>query len=174
MPAAGLIKDARRSAGLSQDELARRAGTSRTTLSAYEHGRKSPGLDTAGRLLREAGFELTASPRIDYVERVTARGRSIWVASRLGRLPVTRALATVVLPLHLNWSEPRRTFRLADRAQRARAYEILLREGGADDLATYVDGALLVDLWPELVLPREIRAAWTPLIAAATDTVDDS
>jgi transcriptional regulator with XRE-family HTH domain len=173
MPAAGLIKDARRSAGLSQHELARRAGTSRTTLSAYEHGRKSPGLDTAGRLLREAGFELTTCPRIDYVERVTARGRSIWVPSRLGRLPVTRALATVVLPLHLNWSEPRRTIRLADRAERARAYEIVLREGGPDDLAAYVDGALLVDLWPELVLPREIHAAWTPLIAAATDGVED-
>jgi transcriptional regulator with XRE-family HTH domain len=173
MPAASLIKHARRSAGLSQDELARRAGTSRTTLSAYEHGHKSPGLDTAGRLLREAGFELTTSPRIDYVEQVTARGRSIWVPSRLGRLSVTSALATVVLPLHLNWSEPRRTFRLADRAQRARAYEIVLREGGPDDLATYVDGALLVDLWPDLVLPRAIRAAWTPLIAAATDTVED-
>jgi hypothetical protein len=96
------------------------------------------------------------------------------VPSRLGRLPVTKALATVVLPLHLNWSEPRRTFRLSDRAQRARAYEIVLREGGPDDLAAYVDGALLVDLWPELVLPREIRAAWTPHIAAATDIVEDS
>ncbi len=173
MPAAGLIKNARRSAGLSQDELARRAGTSRTTLSAYEHGRKSPGLDTAERLLREAGFELTTSPRINYVERLMTRGRSIWVPSRLGRLPVNRALATVVLPLHLNWSEPRRTFRLADRAQRARAYEIVLREGGPDDLAAYVDGALLVDLWPEIVLPREIREAWTPVIAAATDGVED-
>lgn len=88
-------------------------------------GRKPPGLDTAARLLREAGFELTTSPRVDYVEWSTARGRSIWVPSRLGRLPVTRALASVVLPLHLNWSEPRRTFRLADRAQRARAYEIV-------------------------------------------------
>ena len=68
--------------------------------------------------------------------------------SHLGRLPVTKALATVVLPLHLNWSEPRRMFRLADRSQRARAYEIVLREGGPEDLA--VDGALLVDLWPEL------------------------
>lgn len=168
MAAAGFIKDARHSAGLSQDELARRAGTSRTTLSAYEHGRKSPGLDTAGRLLHEAGFELTTSPRIDYLERVTAHGRSIWLPTRLGRLPVNQALATVVLPLHLNWSERRRTFRLADRAHRARAYEIVLREGGPDDLAAYVDGALLVDLWPELVLPREIRAAWTPLIGQSS------
>lgn len=100
--------------------------------------------------------------------------RSFWLPTGLGRLPVTQAVATVVLPLHLNWSLPRRTFRLADRAQRARAYEIVLREGSPDELAAYVDGALLVELWPELVLPREIRAAWTPVIAAATDTVEDS
>lgn len=166
-----LIESARRSAGLSQKELARRAGTSRPTLSAYEHGRKSPGLATAVRLLNEAGFELIATPRIDYVERAGIRGRSFWLPTGLGRLPVTQAVATVVLPLHLNWSAPRRTFRLADREQRARAYEIVLREGGPDELAAYIDGALLVDLWPELVLPREIRAAWTPVIAAATDTL---
>jgi transcriptional regulator with XRE-family HTH domain len=169
-----LIESARRSAGLSQEELARRAGTSRPTLSAYEHGRKSPGLPTAERLLHEAGFELTATPRIDYVEQVGSRGRSFWLPTRLGRLPVAQAVATVVLPLHLNWSAPRRTFRLADRAQRARAYEIVLREGSPAELAAYVDGALLVDLWPELALPREIRAAWTPVIAAAADAVQDS
>jgi hypothetical protein len=94
--------------------------------------------------------------------------------TRLGRLPVTQAVATVVLPLHLNWSAPRRTFRLADRAHRARAYEIVLREGSPAELAAYVDGALLVDLWPELILPREIRSAWTPVIATATDTVQES
>ena len=163
-----LIEGARRSAGLSQEELARRTGTSRPTLSAYEHGRKSPGLATAVRLLHEAGFDLTTTPRIDYTERFTSRGRSFSVPSALGRLPVAQAVATVVLPLHLNWSQPRRTFRLADRAQRARAYEIVLREGGPEELATYVDGALLVDVWPDLVLPREIREAWAPLIAAST------
>jgi len=29
------------------------------------------------------------------------------------------------------------------------------------------DGALLVDLWDELVLPREVRAAWQPVIDGA-------
>lgn len=32
------------------------------------------------------------------------------------------------------------------------------------DLLQYVDGALLVDLWPEHVLPRDLRAAWQPVI----------
>ena len=36
------------------------------------------------------------------------------------------------------------------------------------DILRYVDGALLVDLWPELVLPREVRDAWQPVIGEAT------
>ena len=52
-----LLRRARVAGGLSQEELARRAGTSRPTLSAYEHGRKSPTPATAARLLTQAGFE---------------------------------------------------------------------------------------------------------------------
>jgi transcriptional regulator with XRE-family HTH domain len=55
-----LLEGAQAGAGLTQDELARRAGTSRTTLSAYEHGRKSPAVATFARLLSEAGCELAA------------------------------------------------------------------------------------------------------------------
>ena len=32
----------------------------------------------------------------------------------------------------------------------------------------WVDGALLVDVWTELVLPAKIRAAWEPAVAAAS------
>lgn len=162
-----LLVWARRAAQLSQDELARRAHTSRPTLSAYEHGRKSPTLDTAARLLREAGFELDIRPLVRFTEYVTPRGRTVTVPSALPRLTVQQALATVVLPLHLNWSTPGRRFDLADRSQRARVYEIVMREGGPDDILTYVDGALLVDLWDDLVLPRDLRTAWDPLIHAA-------
>lgn len=162
-----LLVWARRAARLSQDELARRAHTSRPTLSAYERGRKSPTLDTAARLLREAGFELDVRPLVTFTEVATPRGRTVTVPSALPRLAVQQALATVVLPLHLNWSAPGRRFDLADRCQRARVYEIVLREGGPDDILSYVDGALLVDLWDDLVLPRDVRAAWAPLIHAA-------
>lgn len=31
--------------------------------------------------------------------------------------------------------------------------------------SAYVDGALLVDLWDELVLPRAVRSAWAPLVS---------
>ena len=163
-----LIEEARRESGLSQGALARRTGTSRTALSAYEHGRKSPTLATAKRILDAAGFDLVAVPRIEFTEHGTARGRPVLVPDHLPRLPARQALATVTLPLHLNWSDPGRAFALSDRRQRARVYEIVLREGGPADVLTYIDGALLADLWPELVLPRDIRQTWAPLVEAVT------
>jgi len=68
------------------------------------------------------------------------------------------------LPVHLNWSDPGRRFDLRDRSQRARVYEIVLREGTPDDVLAYLDGALLIDLWDDLVIPRDIRAVWALLI----------
>lgn len=64
------------------------------------------------------------------------------------------------LPLHLNRSDRARRYDLRDRRQRARVYEIVLREARPDDVLTHVDGALLTDLWDELVLPCAIRTAW--------------
>lgn len=133
-------------------------------MSAYEHGRKSPTLDTASRIVGEAGFELALTPKVRFVEVATDRGRPIAVPTALPRLLVDSALATVELPLHLNWSDPGRRYDLRDRRQRARVYEIVLREGGPADVLTYVDGALLVDLWDELVLPSAVRAAWKSLV----------
>src|SRR5690348_14066078 len=147
MAGGDLIVRARRTAGLSQAELARRAGTSRTTLSAYEHGRKSPSLDTLERLLAAAGFELAAHPTIRFSAVSGPRGRCVAVPDRLPHLEPAAALATVVLPITLNWSEPGRMFRLADRGDRARVYELVLVEGAAADVLRYVDGGLLVDLW---------------------------
>ena len=164
---ANLLEHARRSAGLSQDALARLAGTSRPTLSAYEHGRKSPTLATAARLFSEAGFDLTVVPRVTFTETTTRRGRVVVVPNTLPRLSVHDALATVTLPLHLAWSGKRREYCLADRGDRERVYEMVLSEGGPEDVLRYLDGALLVDLWDDLVLPRDVRAAWAPVIAGA-------
>ncbi len=174
MNPAGLLATARQDAGLTQDEVAARAHTSRPTLSAYEHGRKSPTLQTAARVLAASGHELQAVPRVEFREVRTSRGRSLAVPDALPRLPVRQALATVVLPLHLDWSSPGRTLDLADRRQRARAYEVVLREGQGSDIQRFVDGALLVDLWDELVLPRDVRDAWAPLIAATLTAVPPS
>lgn len=159
-----LLVRARQAAGLSQASLAKLAGTSRPTLSAYEHGRKSPTLETAARIIGEAGFELSLSPRIEFHKAAVDRGRRILVPNRLPRLPLEDAFAVIELPLHLNWSDRGRRFDLRDRRQRARLYELVLREGGPLDVLTYLDGALLIDLWKELVLPVAVRAAWNAVV----------
>lgn len=169
-----LLREARIRAGLSQAELARRGGTSRTTLSAYEQGRKVPSAVTLARLLAAAGVELTAVPQVMWSEYPLGRGRTGWVADRLWRLPAEQALAQVRLPLQLNWSAPERLFDLGDRRQRGRVYEIVLREGAPEELRRYVDGALLVDLWGELVLPRAVRAAWRPAVEFVRQDVNVS
>jgi hypothetical protein len=50
------------------------------------------------------------------------------------------------------------------RGPTARVYEIVLQEGRPADILAYVDGALLVDIWDDLVLPRAVRSAWAPVI----------
>lgn len=159
-----LIEHARRLAGLTQADLAALAGTSRPTLSAYESGRKSPTLATTERILEMAGFALSLDPAIEFTEHFTNRRRPFYVANRLWRLPVEQALATVTLPLHLNWSTTGQQFDLRNRRERLHCYEIVLVEGDGKDIVKYIDGTLLVDLWPEIYLPREIKTAWTEAI----------
>src|SRR3954462_11097337 len=52
---------ARTRAGLSQAELARRAGTSQANVSAYETGAKQPSVATFSRLLAATGARLSVS-----------------------------------------------------------------------------------------------------------------
>ena len=89
--AGSLIEDARTRARPTMDELAARAHTSRPTLSAYEHGRKSPRLDTAERIIGSAGFTLTLEPTRSYRTIRTRHRRPASVPERLPRLPVANA-----------------------------------------------------------------------------------
>jgi hypothetical protein len=73
---------------------------------------------------------------------------------------VEKATGVIVLPLHIAWSGPPRSFDLSDRRQRARVYEQVLREGNHDDVRYFVDVDELLDLWDELFLPRRVRLAW--------------
>jgi hypothetical protein len=92
------------------------------------------------------------------------------VPDGLPDLPAPDAVRTLELPLHLEWSRPGRTVDLADRRQRARAYERVLRVGRPIDIESIVDGALLVDIWDELVLPKRLREAWDPIVNVASGT----
>jgi hypothetical protein len=71
-----------------------------------------------------------------------------------------KATGVVELPLHIRWSGPARRYDLADRQQHARVYEQVLREGNEDDVRRFIQADELIDLWDELVLPRNVRHAW--------------
>lgn len=66
---AELIRSMRAFVGLSQEQLATRAGMAQSAVSNYENGRKVPTLATLERLARAAGAELDLS----YVPARTAR-----------------------------------------------------------------------------------------------------
>ncbi|MGI8699272.1 MAG: helix-turn-helix domain-containing protein [Mycobacteriales bacterium] len=53
-----LIREARRRAGLTQRELAERAGTTQSAIARVESGRVDPGFETVRRLMRLCGFNL--------------------------------------------------------------------------------------------------------------------
>ena len=64
------LRDARRRAGLTQRDLARAAGTSQATVSAYEAARKTPSVATLDRLLDACGASLEVGrPRLERAGR---------------------------------------------------------------------------------------------------------
>jgi transcriptional regulator with XRE-family HTH domain len=63
--AATLIAEIVGRSGLTQAELARRAGLDRSVLSAYAHGRRQPSVAALGRIADGAGLKLEMAPSID-------------------------------------------------------------------------------------------------------------
>jgi uncharacterized protein len=61
-----LLREARMSAGLTQVELAVRAGVAQSVISAYESGRRQPSLPTLATLVAASGMDLTyvVEPRV--------------------------------------------------------------------------------------------------------------
>ncbi len=61
-----LVRGARQAAGITQHELATRAGTAQPAVAAYESGARTPNLATLERLLDacDHDVELLASPRV--------------------------------------------------------------------------------------------------------------
>jgi len=162
MEARSLLSAARAAEGLTQAAAARRGGTSQPTLSAYERGAKSPTLPVLERILRALGYELDLTPRITFRElQLTGHGRTFHVADRLWRLSPVDCFT----PLTVRSSD-RKPYDLTDRADRDAAYIWLLEQGSPEQLLAHIDGALLIDAWPEMVasLHDDVRRAWAPLI----------
>ena len=67
-PPAELLRAARARAGLTQRQVARRAGTAQSVVARIELGTTSPTWETLTRLLAAAGFELEALLGLHVVE----------------------------------------------------------------------------------------------------------
>jgi hypothetical protein len=99
---------------------------------------------------------------------VPARGKAY--LARPGRLALVAAdladlrgpdSGMVELPLRLFWSLPGHRFDLGDKDMRLWLYQTVLREATrSEDLSAYLDQAMLIELWPDLYLPRGVRRAW--------------
>ncbi len=68
--AARLIRAARRSTGWTQVQLSERSGVAVSVLSAYENGRRDPGVETLARILRSMGQALVVEPRSEQSRHV--------------------------------------------------------------------------------------------------------
>jgi len=61
--AGAMVRQARKRAGLSQLELAARAGVTQSVISAYESGQRQPSIPALARLIDATGFDLVLSLR---------------------------------------------------------------------------------------------------------------
>ncbi|MGQ0805280.1 MAG: helix-turn-helix domain-containing protein [Actinomycetota bacterium] len=108
---AAVLLAARAEAGLSQRELAARAGTSGATVAAYERGTKEPRLSTLHRLLVAAGMKLDLSYAPVSKERLAGLTREDQRSLALHRAIVTKLAAdpeTVLTKARRNLSVMRR------------------------------------------------------------------
>ena len=79
-----VLREARRRAGLTQRDLAERAGLPQSTIGRIEAGSIDPRASTLRRLLRACGSDLETAPRLgEGIDRSQIRGR-------LGRSPSQR------------------------------------------------------------------------------------
>jgi hypothetical protein len=78
----------------------------------------------------------------------------------------------VELPVTLDWS-PKKRYNVSDVDDRLRMYEAVLNEAfNPRDLQDFLNGDLLIEAWPELLVPKRIRARWEsvfPELAARSD-----
>ncbi len=154
-----LIEVARRARGLTQVELAKGAGTSQATLSAYERGVKSPTLKVAQRIIEAAGHDLSLAIHVDWTEHHPQGIVPFWAPSILWGVETPTCFATLELP-NLIQVGGKSTWNLRDREERIGAYTQLIRRGLPEQMIRWIDGGLLVDVWEELDLPDPVREAW--------------
>lgn len=163
-----VIEEARLASGLGQAELAALAGTSQPTLSAYERGKKVPGLAVAERLVNAAGWNIALQPRVSFTEHPAPPGFRFpfVVPDRLWRLEAPMCFRTIKFFDLIDEDNDKFWWDLSVRADRKLVYERLLTYGSEALLALYLDGALLIDLFPEMEVPEPMRTIWAAVVEA--------
>lgn len=63
------------------------------------------------------------------------------------------------VPINVYWG-PRHTFDLDNESDVIETYQAALREGRVIDQEKLLNHALLVEIWPELMLPVRVRELW--------------
>ncbi len=84
---AALVAEIQRRSGLSQAELARRAGIPRSVLNVYLRGHREPGADALARIAAAAGFELQLAERRPPVDEERASRILVQVLELAEALP---------------------------------------------------------------------------------------
>ena len=96
-------------------------------------------------------------------------GRGVVVAASLAELRGPTE-GVVELPIWLFW-QPDRRFDMSEPAVARWMYQTVLREAARPEDLGYLNGELLVKMWPELCLPPGVRQAWVeqhPALQAVT------
>lgn len=100
--AAHTLRSARRTAGLSQTDLATRSATSQAAISEIERGRRQPSVELFDRLLRACGHKITVVPErleVDPHDLLLLRDQAQRrPAERLGRLRQLFGLKGLAVP----------------------------------------------------------------------------
>lgn len=158
-----LLRSARVARRMTQETLARRAGTSQSTLSAYERGIKTPSLAVAERILYALGYRLDIRDVVTFHSVVmNDDGWTIHVPDRLWRVDPPHCFTEVYID--------NRAYDLTNPRERTEAYVLLLEHCGQEKIFRHVDAALLVAAWPAVSrrLREPVRQAWEPLVHDAT------
>ena len=85
--------------------------------------------------------------------------RPVEIPDDLGERPAAVRSGLVKLPNHIAWSG-QGPYDLDDRQGREHVYELVMTEGNADDVRTYVDLDVLADMWDTMRLAPHVREQW--------------
>jgi hypothetical protein len=135
-------------------DLQRVTGYSRETIRHALHPDIRQAANASRRKTARAGAARPPAHHIAYGDR-----KPYIVADDLGDLRGPTE-GTVTLPHHLDWSG-RATYHLDRRARLASMYKAVLNEASTvQDLRDWLDGRVLIELWPTLWLPARLRGLW--------------